>query len=97
MHISRCQVGSYTGTGAAVSVTLGFKPVALILFNSTDNDVLWLYFDGMTDAHALQVANHDTAQVSALTSNGVTLSARGFSAGTSLSESAKVIRYLAIG
>lgn len=97
MHISRCQAGSYTGTGSAVSVTLGFKPIAVIAFNATDGDVLWLHFDGMTAAHALQITNHDTAQLSALSSNGITLSARGFTAGTTLSESAKVIRYLAIG
>ncbi len=82
---------TYTGTGAAVSVTLGFKPQCVIVWNETDGDVLFIHINGMTAATAIQI---DTA-VAALGSNGVTLSSSGFSAGSSMSESAKVFRYLA--
>lgn len=83
--------GSYEGTGAAVSVTLGFKPVLVIVWNEEDGDELFLHIQGMTDAHAIKSA----AAVSALTSNGITLSSTGFTAGTNLSESGKTHRYIA--
>ena len=50
--------GTYTGTGAAQTITLGFRPTALIIANITDGDTVVFYFDGMTDATALKM---DTA------------------------------------
>lgn len=88
-------IGSYTGTGAAVTVTLGFKPFMVIAYNETDADVMWFHIQGLADGKAVQIANHDTTQISLLASNGITLSTTGFTAGTTLSESGDTIRYIA--
>ena len=84
-------VGSFEGTGAAVSITLGYKPLFVLVWNEEDGDELFMHIQGMTDAHAIKIA----LACSALTSNGITLSNSGFSAGTSLSESGKTHRYIA--
>ena len=83
--------GTYEGTGAAVSVSCGFSPLCVIVWNEEDGDELFIHIDGMTDAHAIKIA----AAVSALTSQGITLSSTGFSVGTGPSESGKTHRYLA--
>lgn len=87
--------GTYVGTGAAVVVQLGFKPVMMLLYNETDGDVFWFAIEGLADGKAMQVTNGDMTQVSLLASNGLTLTNQGFTAGTSLSESGKTIRYVA--
>ena len=94
-QLNEFAIGTYTGTGSAVSVTCGFKPVRVVVINETDGDSKWEHIRGMADASALQDVNHDTAQKSFITSNGITLSNSGFTAGSSLSESAKVFRYIA--
>jgi len=86
---------TYTGDAAAQTITLGYKPICVIVYNETDGDSLWIHMNGMADAKALAIVNHDTAQLSILATNGITLSATGFTIGTSLSESAKVFRYIA--
>ena len=86
---------TYTGTAAAVTVTLGYKPICVIIYNETDGDIMWIHMNGLADAKALQIKNDGTTQMSILATNGVTLTDTGFIAGTSLSESAKVFRYLA--
>lgn len=83
--------GTYTGTGAAVMVTLGFKPKAIQIFNVTDGDAAWFW----TDTMAADTAIASAAAVASLASNGVTVSDNGFTAGTGLSESAKVFHYAA--
>lgn len=83
--------GTYTGTGSAVVVTCGFKPQCVIVYNDTDGDDLFIHLQGMADASAIQIS----AAVAKLSSNGVTLSTTGFTAGSSMSESGKTLRYLA--
>lgn len=97
------KIGSYTGTGAAINIELGFVPDYVEVFNATDGDASWRWFNGMGAADALALANHDTAQQSLITSNGVDAytptnfsGKKGFTVGTALSESAKVFRYIAI-
>lgn len=89
------KTGTYTGTGAAQSVTLGYKPAALIIVNETDGDVVNVKIAGSTDATHIAIG----AAAAAVASGGITLSATGFSVGTdaSVSESAKVFRYIALG
>lgn len=81
---------TYAGTGAAVTVTLGFKPEFVMIWNVTDGDTLWFHVNGMTDATSIKV---DTAVAAG--TNGVTLSSSGFSVGTDISENAKTFRYIA--
>lgn len=90
--------GTYTGTGAAISISLGFIPDWVEVINYTDGDILWKWSSAMTNGHAIQV---DTA-VSKITSNGVstysgsTTVGPGFTIGSSLSESGKVFAYVAM-
>ena len=90
--------GSYTGTGAAINIELGWEPDAVFIVNATDKDAAWLWTSSMTDAHAANLATG-----AALTSNGVTpydaadfTNPLGFTVGSTLSESAKVHDYIAI-
>jgi len=82
---------TYTGTGSTVSVTLGFKPQLVIVWNETDGDELFIHINGMAAGSAISI---DT-EVAAESTNFVTLSSTGFSVGSGMSESAKVFRYLA--
>lgn len=93
--IHEMKTGSYTGSGAAQTVTLGFKPKVLFLINITDGDVLSVFTDTMTAGTNISV---DT-EVALESSNGVTLTAAGFSlgTGTTVNENAKVFHYVAIG
>lgn len=86
--------GSYTGTGAAQTVTLGFKPTVIIAYNETDGDLLWFHIRGMADATAATVV----AATAKVASQGCTLTNTGFTLGTdaTINESAKVYKYLAI-
>lgn len=96
-------VGTYEGTGAAINISLGFVPDYVRIWNAEDGDASWEWFNGMTAAHALATANHDTAQQSRITSNGVTAyepadytNEEGFTVGTAISESGKTFRYVAL-
>lgn len=86
--------GTYTGTGAAQTVTLGFKPDAVLIINVTDGDAVTLHINGMTNASSVSIG-----AAAATVTNAVTFSATGFSVGTdtSVSENAKVFRYIAWG
>lgn len=89
------QTGTYTGTGAAQSVTLGYRPMLLIIFNETDGDVINFKLGAQAGDDHVSIGTA-TALVS---SGGITLSNTGFSVGTdnSVSENAKVFRYVAFG
>lgn len=92
-----CSSGNYTGTGAAQTVTLGFKPKFLWIFNETDGDSMVFSSDGIADGKCVSIVG--AAGPALVAANGVTLSATGFSVGTdaSVSELAKVFEYVAIG
>ena len=92
------RVGTYTGTGAAINIQLGFVPDAVLIFNQTDSDIIGIWFNGMTDGTSIDIA----AAVAANTDNGISDylgteggNKAGFTAGTDFSENAKVYRYLA--
>jgi len=88
------KVGTYTGTGAAQSITLGYKPSFVIAFNQTDGDVAWFHIKGQTAATAVSIDTEVAVETSACT-----LSATGFSLGTNavINKNAKVYIYFAIG
>lgn len=90
-----CASGTYTGTGAAQTVTLGFKPKLLWIYNVTDGDQVGFMSDSMADDTFCSIVG----AVALIAANGVTLSATGFSVGTdaSVSENAKVFHYVALG
>lgn len=99
---SAVKIGSYVGTGAAINIELGFVPGYVRIWNATDGDTCWEWFNGLGAGDALQSANHASAQFSLITSNGVDAyagtaadKAAGFTVGTALSESGKTFRYAA--
>lgn len=101
------KIGSYTGTGAAITNSIGFVPDHIIIYNATDGDERWEWFAGMADASALwsrSVTDNATtgnASMSLITTNGVSAyngslsAAKGFTIGTALSENGKTFRFKA--
>lgn len=96
------KTGSYVGTGAAVTVELGFTPDYIRVWNETDGDEAYEWFKGMTNGHALKSANNASTQFSKITSNGISGYAgtvadksAGITFGSALSESGKTWRYAA--
>lgn len=100
---SESKIGSYTGTGAAIDVELGWVPDYIRIWNATDGDETYEWFSGMAAANALKTANHASTQLALITSNGITAlnpkdfaKKKGFTVGTAISESTKVFRYIAV-
>lgn len=97
--------GTYEGTGAAINIELGWIPDFVQVWNVEDGDATWTWFYGFGAGDAFATANHDTAQQSLITSNGIDAytgsatpgseAAPGFTVGTALSESGKTFRYRA--
>jgi hypothetical protein len=94
------KIGSFVGTGAAVTVDLGFVPDYVLVENATDGDANWKWFSGMAAASALQQVAAGTKTL--ITSNGIsadegTLSSpKGITFGSAISESGKTFRYVAM-
>lgn len=87
--------GSYSGTGAAQTITLGFRPTFVMLFNNTDGDVASFYIDGLAADKNISIDTETALEAS----NGITVSATGFSLGTgaTVNENAKTFLYFAVG
>lgn len=89
------KLGTYTGSGVAQTLDIGFKPVAILLFNETDGDWLGCHIDNMSAATAYKF----TTGIAKISTNGITLNDFGFTVGSdaTLNENLKVYRYLALG
>lgn len=89
------KVGTYTGTGAAQTVSCGFKPLMILAFNKTDGDLLWFHIRG---AHDAATATTVVLATAAVASQGCTLTDDGFTLGTdaTINENAKVFGFIAI-
>jgi len=87
--------GTYTGDGTSQTITLGFKPMLVIVYNETEGDVVSIKY-GESAANTHIAISTATAAVS---SGGMLFTSTGFKVGTdsSASESAKTFRYVAIG
>lgn len=96
-------VGTYTGTGSAVTVNLDFDPKVVIGYNETDGDVAFLHISGASDGVTLKIVDSGSGTTDlSKASAGITLGAAGerkFTIGTdaALNENAKTYRYVAIG
>ncbi len=91
-------VGTYVGTGAALSTginSLGFKPTFVFAFNQTDGDLVWGHINGMTAATAFTIV----AATATVASQGCTLTNTGFTLGTdaTINESGDTYVYIAVG
>ncbi len=93
-------MGTYTGTGAAQNVKLGFIPDFVLVMNITDGTVAGFWFNGMAAGTSVDLqtalASNAADGITAYAGSPATDSA-GFSVGTDYSTNAKVYRYLAIG
>lgn len=102
------KIGSYTGTGAAIDIELGFVPDYVRVINATDGDFAWEWFNGFGAGDALQqrqVADNGSTgntSLALITSNGIdayqgsSSKGKGFTVGSALSEDTKVFRYVAM-
>lgn len=95
---SPISIGTYTGTGAAINISLGWVPDWVRIVNATDGTNVSEWFNGMAAASAISVVTtagpvlDATNQISAYSAGTL---AAGFTVGTDLSTSAKVYRYVA--
>lgn len=91
------KTGTVTGTGAAINVELGWEPDYVRIVNITDADQIDEWFKGMAAGTSIQT----NAAVATRATNGITTFAgsstvgAGFTIGSDISESAKVLYYLA--
>lgn len=97
-HVRNVAIGRYldTGTAAAFTITLGFQPRYVKVSNVTSGDQEE-WFEGMTAAHARKQVAAGTATI--ITSNGITVSASGFTVGldTDINVTSEQISWMAIG
>lgn len=84
---------TYTGTGAAKTLTFGFKPVEVTFYNITDGDSIAYHIQGMDDGTAIVMVGAPAT----VATEGVTLTATGCTLGTdvSVNETDKVFRVVA--
>jgi outer membrane usher protein FimD/PapC len=82
--------------GTAETVTLGYSPRYVRAVN-VNNLTSYEHWDGMTDGTSIDMANHDTTQMSVNAAGGITLTATGFTLGVDIADTTSdVIRYVAI-
>lgn len=96
--VSNCAVGSFTGTGADVEVTCGFKPRYVKLINITDRTVYEKTSD-MVAANSLKqvAAGTLTDDAAGILLKGSQDSYRGFFVPAAIAINAKVLHYIAFG
>jgi len=93
------KLGSYTGTGAAIDLSLGFVPEYVEITNIATGET-WKWFASMPAGSA--IAEATSGAKSRINANGVSPYAgsptkpRGFSVGTALSGAAATFAYFAI-
>jgi hypothetical protein len=85
------KVGTYTGTGAAINLQLGFTPAYFRTINITDGNAGITWFKGMGAGTGIT----EGAALATLASNGITSVSGGVTVGTAGSVNAKVYRYFA--
>lgn len=85
--------GTYTGTGASQTVTLGFKPIFLAIMDETSGTSFNLKFGLSKDETHI---NFDAA-VSTIGVNGITFTDRGFTTGSdnTAARNLSIFRYIA--
>jgi outer membrane usher protein FimD/PapC len=91
------QVGTNTvaAGGTAETVTLGFAPSYVRAIN-VNNLTSYEHFSGMDDDTSLDMANHDTTQMSVNAAGGITLTSDGFTLGVDICDTTSdVVRWVA--
>ena len=95
---NRLMTGAFYGTGAELTVEVGFKPKYVRLLNVSGNAQAE-HVKGMADAEAQKVVDSGAGatDISTITSNGITLEDSGFKLGadTDLNVDGELVRWLA--
>lgn len=93
------KIGTYTGTGAAINLELGFIPDYVRILNVTDGNLAMEWFNGMAAGTSI----NDASTVATNASNGITAfpgtrggAGAGITVGTVGSVNGKVYRYVAL-
>lgn len=91
--------GTSATSAAAVTVAVGFKPkyVRIVAPAANKAGKVTEWFDGMTAAHAIEHKDDTGYSCAAITSNGITVSDRGFTIGTSCQVNSGKYYWLALG
>lgn len=96
--LAQVATGRYldTGTVAAYTFTLGFKPRYVKVVNLASSSASFEWFEGMADASAWKTTTSGAGSL--VTSNGITVSDTGFTLGldTDVNVSNEQISWLAI-
>lgn len=91
-------VGTVEGTGSAISITCGFKPLAVEVKN-VDGVAILKWDASMADANGMKLADSGAGatDISLITSNGITPTFNGFTIGadTDVNVSAQTINWVA--
>ena len=93
------RVGTVTGTGAAINISLGWIPDYVKVVNLTDGDTIDEWFRGNGAATSIRTV----LAVATNAANGISEYAgteagvgKGFTIGSAISESAKVLNWFAL-
>jgi hypothetical protein len=90
--------GNVTGDGAAINVQLGWVPTYVMVSNVTDGDTVDIWHRGMADGTSVSI----TGAAATRATNGITpyegtaTTRAGFTIGSGISESAKVLCWCAM-
>lgn len=100
--VANIHVASHVESGSAVAIRVetGFKPRYVRVVNQSGNcNLEW--FEGMSAAHGVKTVDSGsgTTDISAITSNGITVDDRGYTIGvdTDINVSTEQLRCLALG
>lgn len=97
--VSNVAVGRYKDTGsvAAFTITTGFKPRWVRIINEAASSSSFEWYEGMADDSAIKRAV--AGDLTVVTSNGITVSERGFTVGldTDVVVTSEQLDWIAIG
>jgi hypothetical protein len=91
------RLGTVVGTGAAINVSVGFKPEYIKVVNITDGTQVDEWFTGMADGASIQT----NLAVAPRAANGLTPNdgnnavAKGFTIGSGISTAGKTLAWIA--
>lgn len=97
MYTPQKAIGTFSGTAADLTVTLGFKPVSVKLINITAGASLE-HIEGMADGSGFKIIGGTAPTAAYVASGCVTLTDNGFTLGTdAFNGNGETIFYVAIG
>lgn len=92
--IHHCMTGSFTGDATATTITLGFNPRWVKVFNGTDA-IMWEWVEGMAATVAFKTVTAGTT--TADTGTAISVSGGVLTLSATLAASAKAISWVAVG